>query len=188
MIVETPRPGCFEDFKAILTAVWGRAGKNPTLDLGCGEAHVTKHFDGVYVDIVPRPTQPGKTMHFDILDAPERLKEFRFKLLVMADVIEHLKKFDGQQLLDRMALTCDAMFIFTPIGPYWTEANATHPDAHKSAWFPKGFDDAGWEVLAYNRYHIFSGSETLGAFFAWKFNHEPNPSVAEILRIAGITL
>lgn len=188
MIVETQKPGCFEDFKAILIAVWELAGFDPVLDLGCGEAHVTKNFNGVYVDLVLRPTSPAKTMQFDMLDAPERLKAHHYNLLVMADSLEHVRKFDGEQLLQRMDLLCGAMFVFTPIGPYWCEPTATHPDAHKSAWMPKEFDDAGWEVLAYPRYHIFAGNDTLGAFFAWKFRDKPNPSVAEVLKLARLTL
>ena len=185
-ITVSDRPGCFEDYKAILTAIYNLAGGNPILDLGTGEAHVTKHWDGVYVDLVIRPTSPGKTMQFDILDAPERLKGHSYNLMVMSDVIEHLKKFDGQQLLDRLDILCKAMFVFTPIGPYWMEPNATHPDAHKSSWLPAEFEQQGWEVLAMPRYHVFAGSEILGAFFAWKFRDTVNPSVDQVLKLAGI--
>lgn len=186
--VITQRPGCFEEYRDILMAVWKLAGGNPIVDLGVGEGHVTKHMDGVYVDLVVRPTSPAKTMNFDLRDAPERLKVHKFNLMVMSDVIEHLRKFDGQQVLDRMDILCKAMFVFTPIGPYHTDPSQTHPDAHKSAWFPKEFTDAGWVVLSYPRYHIFAGNEVLGAFFAWKFRDEVTPSVKTVLELAGVKL
>ena len=186
--VYTDRPGCFEEYKAILTAIYKMAGGNPIVDLGVGEGHVTKEWDGVYMDLVVRPTAPGKTMKADILDAPKILAQFNYNLMIMSDVIEHLPKQPARRLLADMDALCKARFIFTPLGPYHEQPNATHPDAHKSSWMPGEFSGLNWEVLAYRRYHIFSGEAALGAFFAWKFRDEPTPTVAEVLKLAGISL
>ena len=153
------KPGCFEEYKAVLTAIWTAAGGNPVVDLGCGEAHVTKHFDGIYVD-----------------------------LMVMSDVIEHLLPEDALALLKGMERICAAQFIFTPIGPFKMDPEATDPDSHKSAWYPEQFWEAGWEVLAYDAYHHFEGGQILGAFFAWKFRDTPTPPAEAVLQMAGIEL
>lgn len=184
----TTRPGSFEEYKAILTAIWKMAGGNPILDLGVGEGHVTKDFDGVYVDLVIRPTAPGKTMQFDIRDAPEKLKGHEFNLMVLSDVLEHLEPEDGVLLLDRMMKLCKARFVFTPIGPFRLQPGATDPDSHKSAWYPEQFWDDGWEVLAYDAYHRFEGGQILGAFFAWQFTHMPTPTAEAVLQMAGLEL
>ena len=182
------KPGCFEEYKAVLTAIWTAAGGNPVVDLGCGEAHVTKHFDGIYVDLIVRPTAPGKTMRFDIREAPARLAPFRYNLMVMSDVIEHLLPEDALALLKGMERICAAQFIFTPIGPFKMDPEATDPDSHKSAWYPEQFWEAGWEVLAYDAYHHFEGGQILGAFFAWKFRDTPTPPAEAVLQMAGIEL
>ena len=188
MIVETQKPGCFEDYKAILNAIYQLAGGQTAVDLGCGEAHVTKHWNCVYVDSVIRPTSPGKTIQMDMRDAPSHLQIFRYDLMVMSDSLEHLTKFDGLRLLEGMDQICRARFVFTPLGPYHMDPTATHPDAHKSAWFPKEFEDMSWEVLSYPRYHIFSGGEVLGAFFAWDFHDSINPTADQVLKLAGVAL
>lgn len=184
----TTRPGTFEEYKAILTAIYDCAGGNPIVDLGCGEAHVTKHWDGVYVDLVVRPTAPGKTMQFDIREAPQRLAKFQYNLLVMSDVIEHLTAEDGIELVEGMDGICKARFIFTPIGPCWMNDKATDPDTHKSAWYPEQFWNDGWEVLAYDAYHRWDGGGILGAFFAWKFRDANTPPAEAILQMAGLEL
>jgi hypothetical protein len=182
------KPGCFEEYKAILTAIWQLAGGNPIVDLGCGEAHVTKHFDGIYVDLVVRPTAPAKTMQFDITEAPSRLRNFSYNLMVLSDTIEHLKPEGGAALLEGMDRLCRAQFVFTPIGPFILAPDATDPDSHKSAWYPEQFWEDGWEVLAYDAYHHFEGGRILGAFFAWKFRDTPTPPVEAVLQMAGIEL
>ena len=185
-VVHSNRPGCFEDYRAILTAIYQMAGGNPILDLGCGEAHVTKHWDGVYMDLTIRPTSPGKTIKADILDAPKLLAGFRYNLMVMSDVIEHLRMPVARKLLTQLEHICGAQFIFTPMGPFLIDADSLHPDAHKSGWFPEDFTANGWQVLAQPRYHIFSGDNILGAFYAWKFRDRPTPSVQEVLLAAGL--
>lgn len=196
MLDQTPgwaritKPGDFPEYKAILTAIYEMAGGPKSLDLGCGEAHVTKGFDSDYVDLVVRPTAPGKTMCFDIREAPQRLARvpFRYNLLIMSDVIEHLEPGDAVRLLDGMEAICHATFIFTPVGPYKLDPKATDPDSHKSAWYPEQFWNGGWEVLEYPAYHRFSGGQILGAFFAWQFRQAPTPPAEAVLQAAGIEL
>ena len=182
------RKGDFPEHKSLLTALYRLAGGGRMLDLGVGEGHVTKNFQGDYVDAVVRPTAPAKTIRDDIRNAPKRFATFQYDLLIMTDVIEHLTQDDGVALLEGMERICGATVIFTPVGPYRLDPKATHPDDHKSAWYPEQFYSAGWEVLEYPTYHRFEGGEILGAFWAWQFRDSTTPSAEAVLQSAGIPL
>jgi hypothetical protein len=182
------RGGTFPEYKAILIALYEMSGGPKLLDLGTGEAHVTKNLQADYVDLVLRPTAPGKTMQFDIREAPNKLGKFKYNLLLMSDVIEHLLPEDANVLLDAMEANCGSTAIFTPVGPYKLNPTSTDPDAHKSAWTPEQFWSAGWEVLEMPTFHRFEGGEILGAFWAWQFRSSPTPSAEAVLEKAGISL
>ena len=182
------RAGEFEEYKAFFLALYELAGGPKMLDLGTGEAHVTKHLECDHVDLVLRPTAPGKTMQFDIREAPKKLAKFRYNLVLMSDVIEHLLPDDACTLLDGLEANCGATVIFTPVGPYKLDPTSTDPDAHKSAWYPEQFFNAGWEVMEYPSYHRFEGGQILGAFFAWQFRNSLTPSAEEVCHKAGLSL
>lgn len=179
----------FPQYRAILTALYNLAGGGPMIDLGCGEAHVTKNFEGVLVDSVVRPNKKLPVAKMDIRDAPAKFADRRFRLMIMTDVIEHLSGEDGLKLLAGMEPLCAAQVIFTPVGPFHKEQGTEHPDTHKSAWYPEQFHRAGWTVWEFPTFHRFeSGKEFLGAFWAWKFRDSPARSVEELAMITGITL
>lgn len=182
------KPGDFSEYKALLVALYNLAGGPKALDLGCGEAHVTKDLECDYVDLVLRPTAPGKTMQFDIREAPKKLAKFHYNLLIMTDVIEHLTCPDGFDLLDGMEKICGATVIFTPVGPWRIKPDSTHVDEHKSAWWPEAFWLKGWEVIEFPRYHRFEGGEELGAFFSWQFRDRITPSAEEVCNRANLSL
>lgn len=179
-------PCDFKEYKAILDALYERAGRGSFLDLGAGEAHATKDYNGVYVDLVVRPTAPGKTMQFDIREAPERLKQHRFNMALMSDVIEHLTDDDARKLLRELKPLTRSRVIFTPVGPYWMQPEATDPDSHKSAWYPEEFHANGWSVIEHPTYHRFKDGKILGAFWAWKWEAGIQPTAESILLRAGI--
>jgi hypothetical protein len=180
--------GDFAEHKAILTALYEMAGGPKALDLGTGEAHVTKNFECDHVDLVIRPTAPGKTMQFDIRDAPKKLWRFNYNLLILTDVIEHLLPEDGADLLTAMEKNCGATAIFTPVGPYKLDPTSKDPDAHKSAWTPEQFWMAGWEIIEMPTYHRFEGGNILGAFWAFQFRNSLTPTAEAVLTKAGLSL
>jgi hypothetical protein len=182
------RGGSFEEYKAILTALYHMAGGPKMLDLGVGEGHVTKHFEADYADLVIRPTAPAKTIKMDIRDAPKRFAKFRYNLLLMSDVIEHMLPHDAMGLMEDMQKICSATCIFTPVGPWKLDPTSTDPDAHKSGWTPEQFWMAGWEILEMPTYHRFEGGEILGSFFAWQFRDSITPSAESVLHKAGLEL
>ena len=178
----------FPEHKAILTAIYQLAGGPRMLDLGCGEAHVTKGFDGDYVDLVVRPTAPGKTIRDDIRNAPKRFAKFHYNLLVMTDSIEHLTQDDGAELLHKMEPICAATAIFTPVGPCHMDEKATDPDTHKSAWTPEQFWMQGWEIIEIPCCHRYDDGTMLGAFWAFQFRNTDTPTAEAVLHAAAIDL
>jgi hypothetical protein len=182
------RKNDFPEHKAILTALYELAGGPRMLDLGTGEAHITKNFEGDYVDLVIRPTAPGKTIRDDIRNAPKRFAGFKYNLLIMGDSLEHLTQSDGADLLEDMEKICGATAIFTPVGPWKLNPEATDPDSHKSAWTPEMFWFSGWEVLEMPTCHRFEGGEFLGAFWAWQFRNAVTPPAEAVLQHAGLDL
>ncbi len=91
----------------------------------------------------------------------------------MLDVIEHLEKEDGQQLLDQaLRVARKQVVIFTPLGfmpQHYTESvsweGVSHSELqnHRSGWEPHEFDNAIHVVC--DNYHS-SGSKVYGAFYS----------------------
>lgn len=186
--VRTTAAGTFETHKAILEAIYELAGRGVMIDLGCGEAHVTKNWPGFRIDAIQREHVT------DIMDLRDFYKYARIvaggdiNLCVMTDSIEHLTEIDARWLLHKIEKWCNAVVIFTPCGPYRMDPTATDPDAHKSAWCPEQFWKTGWEVWEWPAYHRFDSGAILGAFWAWRFKNKPTPTVAEVAKMAGIEL
>jgi len=100
----------------------------------------------------------------------------------LLDVIEHLEKEEGAELLRRTErLARRQVVLFTPLG----FVPQVHPDGidawgmrggawqeHKSGWNPEDFDES-WEILASRAFHTTDSlgkplAEPAGAFFAVK--------------------
>lgn len=122
-----------------------------------------------------------------------RLPDASFDSVFMMDVIEHLTKEDGQDLIRHAErLACKQIVLFTPWGflPQRYEDNDVdgwgmrggHWQAHRSGWTPDDFPE-GWRFLACRDFHSINGKgEPLatahGAFWAIKDipeadNHRP---------------
>lgn len=188
--VRSTAPGTFADYKAILEAIYELAGRGACLDLGTGESHVTKNFDrdSLLVDLVVRPNPHLPVLEMDIRDVPLKFSHRRFNLMLMSDVIEHLHDADARRLITGASAICGAIAIFTPVGPFKLNPEATDPDSHKSAWTPEQFWAEGWEVWEWPCFHHFEGGRILGAFWAWKFIQGVTPPVEAVAQMAGVDL
>ena len=183
------RKGDFEEHRAILTALFEMAGGHSCIDLGCGEAHVTQHFsDVLLVDEVVRNNPTAPVFCCDMRKAVymQNVCMRHFDLGVMTDSIEHLSRSDAMAVLKKLSGFCNAIAIFTPVGPWHLDPTSTDPDAHKSAWYPEEFSVNGWAVVEYPTYHRFEAGEILGAFWAWKFMREATPTPAEVFARANL--
>ena len=176
----------FEEYRNILTAIYDLAGRGAAVDLGCGEAQVTRDWGMCsLVDMVRAPYLWRTIEKMDMRDAPALFIEDcrRFNLMVMTDSIEHLLREDAEKLLVAMAPLCKAMVIFTPVGPYNMDVASVDPDVHKSAWTPQEFNDSGWVVWEWPNYH-----PNVGAFWAWRWMDGKTPSVEEVAAKAGVAI
>lgn len=189
------RKGDFDEYKAVLTALFHTAGGRACLDLGCGEAHVTQHFAGsVLVDLVPRLNAKIPVIPMDIRAAPKNAviaAHGPYSLALLSDSLEHLTKQDGTQLLAQLAKRSwvKAIAVFAPVGPCLRyDESSTDPDVHKSAWHPEEFAELEWEVVEYPSYHRYDGGAIIGAFWAWKWLDAPTPKTHEIYARAHAAL
>lgn len=140
------------------------------LDLCCNECTGTKELKcqrHIGVDVVDWVTRPRGVdfREMDVMDSFRLWRDREFDLCICSDGIEHLSRRDGLLMLAEMERVARLAIVFTPLGPYMLDEQATHPDAHKSAWVPE--DMKGWEAEVYPNWHRALG---VGAFFAWKEN------------------
>lgn len=140
------------------------------LDLCCNECTTTARFKWKRhcgVDVVSWPKRP-KWVEFHLKDAKQFAFECDFEefdVCIVSDGVEHFTKFEGQQMLDAATGAARLVIMFTPLGEYMVDPSSTHPDSHKSGWWPQEFVDNGWAVDVYPKWHPSLG---VGAFFAWK--------------------
>jgi len=89
---------------------------------------------------------------------------------LLIDVIEHMDKPKGVELLERLKETCRTVLVFTPLG--WHEQGEVDENPaqkHVSAWFPAEFEVLGFSVTADANFHSDNPPEKRGAIFAvWR--------------------
>ena len=142
------------------------------VDLGCGYPHYTQYMpfrEKSFVDTQPREGLVVSVINQDVVSW---LRENEVDILFASDLIEHLFKKDGEELLDltEKHIRNRAIF-FTPLGPLWVnEVIGTSPDEHRSGWFPEDFEKRGYDTWVLPGFHRFADGEH-GAFFARKLFH-----------------
>lgn len=157
------------------------------LDLGCCEGNHTKHFNipnRMFVDIERKSHTLDPFLQADIRYAGKLFTPKSYDLVTALDVIEHLEKYDGFNLLANMEhIAIKRILIFSPQGDYMVghcpEGYSRH-DAHWSGWTAEEFDVMGYHVLLCPDFHESLG---IGAFFAWKIMDGDNitQQIKEIL-------
>jgi 2-polyprenyl-3-methyl-5-hydroxy-6-metoxy-1,4-benzoquinol methylase len=118
----------------------------------------------------------------------------------LLDVIEHLEKKAGLELIEKTAELCrNQVIIFSPLG-FVEQEHESDTDAwgfngaklqrHYSGWLPEDFDDS-WDIFVCENFHTHDNlgneyTEPKGAFFAIKtkskqfFTHEADFDKAEL--------
>lgn len=183
----TNRPGEYEESHRIVRALLSNC--HTVLDLGCGKRHQTKHIpDTVCVDIDPSFADDPKLLVLDVLTTPKVFARWKFDAVLLSDVVEHLEKSDGLNLLRELEAITARIILFTPFGNLWVSApgEAISPHQHRSGWLPE--DLPTYTHWVWPRFHQFPEGEEAGAFFAWKWINEPAPSPEEIAKLAGTTI
>ena len=118
------------------------------LDLGCGNAEVTRTIPFARRTFLDIARAPGAPEPFVEADAVEFLRGNGIgdDVIVCLDMIEHLPRVRGRELLRLVTEKARRLApFFTPIGPMLV--NPSDPTGHKAGWWPDEF-----ETLGYRRY------------------------------------
>jgi hypothetical protein len=94
------------------------------------------------------------------------LKEKYFDLITCFDMIEHLKKDEGYELIQNLEkLSNDIIVFFTPLGEIAINQSKIQFETHLSGWLPIDFINLGYKCWVFPKFHKKFG---YGAFFAIK--------------------
>jgi len=134
------------------------------LDVGCGEGSIIKLLNKytsvlksadtylVGIDIFIPYLQKVKMLYDDVICCDVRslpLRSDSADTTLLIELIEHLKKADGFQLLAKLEqITKRQLILSTPVGinPKSHLEDENPWQAHISAWYPKDFKQIGFEV------------------------------------------
>jgi 2-polyprenyl-3-methyl-5-hydroxy-6-metoxy-1,4-benzoquinol methylase len=131
-------------------------GYESVLDLGCGCNSPIQHCNvpfSVGVDLFEPYLEESKkkAIHSEYIKADMREVEFEaksFDAVLCSEVLEHLIKEDGYELIDKMAKWArNKVIITTPNGYLWQDGFADNPlQEHKSSWRVEDFQQLGFKV------------------------------------------
>lgn len=201
-IIYTNRESFMEKAKSLIKP------SNVLLDVGCGivpheyvqhNVYIACEPFGEYVDILKQKRKGIKQavyfystfliLNEDWKTVLEKYENYAIDTIYLIDVIEHLTKDEGKELLKRTEkLAKKQVVIFTPLEYIEQKTLSGNRDAwglnganwqeHKSIWTPDDFDSDGWLFLVCKDYHQYNNigeklDKPVGAFWAIKDVKEP---------------
>lgn len=144
------------------------------LDIGCGNNSPFKYFSenfySVGVDLFKpylKESKRGKIHNEYILSDVKKVefKEKSFDIVLCLDVLEHLTKEDGYELIKKMENWGKKIIIFTPNGFLeQNEYDENKLQVHLSGWTVKAFKDLGYDVRGINGLKFLLGEEAKPKF------------------------
>lgn len=144
-------------------------GFSSVLDLGCGYNSPVRWVDipnKIGVDIYDNylNESQAKKIHDEYKKGDLLKIEFErssFDIVLCSDVIEHLKKEDGENLLNKAEAWAKDKIIFTTPNGFLPQ-NIYHGNEfqeHKSGWLVDDFRRRGYRVYGYNGFKFLKGEE-----------------------------
>jgi hypothetical protein len=141
----------------------------------------TTRIDGIEID--EKRVQPhARALYTEILIGdirevvPRRAAEQPYDVVLFGDVIEHLPKADGHNLLETAArLTRKLVVVRIPLGDGWRREGREEPDHHRSQWYPSDFARYPSVVRQYDYCGIPYGLITIDG------NQEPGSDSARVI-------
>ena len=140
------------------------------LDVGCGSNSPIHsfskklHCEGVDAFAPSIEKSKKSKIHkkyhkINVLDIGKKFKKNSFDCVVASDLIEHLTKKEGFQLLDMMEkIAKEKVIIFTPNGFLPQGEYDNNPmQVHKSGWSVKEMEKRGYEVIGINGWKPLRG-------------------------------
>lgn len=142
------------------------AGSRTVLDLGCGYNSPLRHCDVpllVGIELFEPYLQESKmkNIHDQYIKADVREIEFKprsFDVVVALDILEHLTKEEGYELIQKAEKWGRKVIIFTPNGRVLQNAYDANPlQEHKSSWNAKDLEKLGFKVFGINGWKELRG-------------------------------
>ncbi|MEM2955013.1 MAG: methyltransferase domain-containing protein [Candidatus Nanoarchaeia archaeon] len=144
---------------------------NSVLDLGCGANSPigqlkNKKFYSVGVDIFKPNIEKSKKLkihnkyyNISVLQIDKKFKSKSFDCVLALDLIEHLTKKQGNELIKKMEkIAKKKVIIFTPNGFVPQKEYDSNPwQVHKSGWTPDEMRKKGYKVIGINGWRPLRG-------------------------------
>jgi hypothetical protein len=135
---------------------------NCLMDIGCGNRpQMVIGANKYHYLIDPSDTfcanywhQPFYHMHGTWADALNSIRKYHYPIdcIVLMDVIEHLEKDEGIELLQETEKLVNQIIIFTPMGFMEQDDKDNIWNTHKSGWIPSDFGN-NWTVYTFPYFH-----------------------------------
>lgn len=152
------------------------------LDVGCGSnsplAKIPKHFLSTGVDAFAPSIEKSRNRHIhdhyiqcDVTKLDKRLKHKSFDAVIALDLIEHLTKDQGEQLLQSMErIAKKLVIVMTPNGFYAQEPYENNRyQVHKSGWRTADFLRRGYSVYGIRGLKFLRGEYATIRWKPWIF-------------------
>ncbi len=146
-------------------------GCNTVLDLGCGYSSPIQYCNitfsvGVEFFETYLQTSKKKSIHNQYVRADIRKIEFKprsFDAVIALDVLEHLSKEEGHELIKKMEKWAkEKVILFTPNGYLWQDGWDNNPlQEHKSGWSVKELRELGFKVVGIDGWKKLRGYTSL---------------------------
>jgi len=142
------------------------AGSHSVLDLGCGYDSLLRYCNvpflvGVELFDPYLRESKMKKIHNEYVKADMRQMEFKpksFDVLVALDVLEHLTRREGYELMKKAEKWSRKLVIFTPNGYVLQNGYDANPlQVHRSGWTAKDLEKLGFKVVGINGWKQLRG-------------------------------
>lgn len=153
-------------------------GMKSVLDVGCGArspiGKIPKTFHAIGFDVFEESVAVSKKIHIhddyilgDVRKVNALVPAKSVDAVIALDLIEHLTKKEGEQLLSAMErIAKRKVIVMTPNGFYPQEPYEKNPyQVHKSGWTTQDFRSRGYNVLGIRGFKMLRGEY---ATIRWK--------------------
>lgn len=140
------------------------------LEIGCGPDSALQYIAGerriegldIHEPWLQKAKERGILANYHLanaMDIDQLFQPGEFDAVVALDLIEHLEKPDGYQLIEKMsAVASDRIIIFTPNG-FLEQVDESNPwNNHRSGWTVDDFEKLGFNVVGVNGWKPLRGS------------------------------
>ncbi len=139
------------------------------IDVGCGKGIIgalvriyrnPKRLVGLdvfpeYVQFCRKFEMYDETYLFDLKKSPLPFEEKEFECLTCIEVIEHLRKSDGEKLIAELERIAKIVILTTPSHPTLSKSFDNNPsNKHLSFWSQREFYERGYKVKGVGNYAI----------------------------------